>query len=75
MDSNHSASIAALANIKKEKESKRKRMIGGGGRLTPLLLISANGFCRAKRQPYTLIMQRGKRQRLLLSVVGVGRVS
>lgn len=37
--------------------SERKRVYGGG--VAPLLLISANGFCRARRELYALIMQRG----------------
>lgn len=59
-------------------EGRRKR---GGERergLAPPLLISANGFCRARREQYALIMQRGKKWgdwacRLERLVMGDGR--
>lgn len=69
MDGNHSASVAATASLnEKKKEIKQvneREREGEEGRkreresLAPPLLISANGFCRARREPYALIMQRG----------------
>lgn len=68
MDGNHSASVAATASLnekkKRNKASERKGERRRGGEkerecLAPPLLISANGFCRARREPYALIMRGG----------------
>lgn len=68
MDGNHSASVAATASLnvkkKRNKASERKGERRRGGEkeresLAPPLLISANGFCRARREPYAIIMQQG----------------
>lgn len=59
MDGNHSASVAAPARPEKKKKNKvserKKESVLGG--VAPPPLISANGFCRARRELYALIMQ------------------
>lgn len=71
MDGNHSASVAATASLKEGKKKKGNKVSEREGwrerererRLASPLLISANGFCRARRELYALIMQWGKKRR------------
>lgn len=49
--------MAALASPKKKNKVSERECVRRGGEVAPLLLISANGFCRARRELYALIMQ------------------